>query len=333
MLLVSVIPTPARAERPAPERVRGPLPVALGLVTGAGREAAAALGRVGVWTFALDRLPVERAREAVAEIEDLGFPALWIPEGLGSKEALSHAALLLGAGRRIVVATGIASIWARDPVAMAGGARNLQDAFRGRFVLGIGVSHRTSVDRRGAARYERPCARMRAYLDAMDAARYPAPGVADPPRVLAALGPRMLRLAAERSAGAHPYFVPVEHTALARETLGPGPLLAPEQAVVLERDPAAAREIARAYMVHYLKLENYSRNLLRLGWREEDLGGGASDRLVDAIVAWGDAGRIAGRVREHLDAGADHVCVQVLGRDPSDVGLASLRELAPALLG
>ncbi|MGH2723456.1 MAG: LLM class F420-dependent oxidoreductase [Actinomycetota bacterium] len=296
-----------------------------------GRGVAERIGPVGVWTFALDRHPVGRAREAVAEIEELGYPVVWIPEGLGSKEVLSHAALLLGATGRLVLATGIASIWARDPVAMANGARTLEDAFPGRFVLGMGVSHRTSVDRRGAATYGRPFTRMSQYLDAMDAARYPVPDGPPPPRVLAALGPRMLRLAAERTAGAHPYFVPVEHTAAARETLGAEPLLAPEQAVVLETVPERARAIARAYMGHYLKLENYANNLLRLGWSEEDIRQ-ATDSLVDAIVAWGDVEAIRARVREHLDAGADHVSVQVLEEDPAALPVDGLRELAPALL-
>jgi probable F420-dependent oxidoreductase len=299
-------------------------------VTG-GRDVAGRIGPVGVWTFALDRYPIGRSREAAAEIEDLGYPALWIPEGRGSKEVLSHAALLLGATARLVVATGIASIWARDPVAMSNGARTLEDAFPGRFVLGIGVSHRTSVDRRGALTYQRPYSRMRGYLDAMDATRYPTPDASEPPRVLAALGPKMLRLAAERAAGAHPYFVPVEHTATARETLGPQALLAPEQAVVLEAEAGRARAVARAYMGHYLKLENYANNLLRLGWAEEDIRQ-PSDGLVDAIVAWGDPDAIRTRVRDHLDAGADHVSVQVLEEDPAALPLAGLRELAPALL-
>lgn len=294
------------------------------------RDLVGRIGRVGVWTFSLDPLPVPREREAVAELEGMGFRALWIPEGLGSKEVLSHAALLLAATRSLVVATGIANIWARDPVAMANGARLLHEAFPGRFVLGMGVSHRRTVDRRGAHRYDRPYERMREYLDGMDAARYPIRDAAMPPRVLAALGPRMLRLAADRTQGAHPYFVPVEHTARARETLGPGPLLAPEQAVVLDADPGRARKVAREYMSHYLKLENYVNNLLRLGHTEEDVNG-PSDRLVDAVVGWGDAETVVRRVREHLDAGADHVSVQVLTEDGS-LALPALRELAPPLL-
>lgn len=297
-----------------------------------GRAVAAAIGRVGVWSFAFDPNHVAVEQEAVAEIEDLGFPALWIPEGLGSKDAMAHASLLLAGGRQIVVATGIANIWARDPVAMANGGRVLADAYPGRFLLGIGVSHRTTVDRRGAFTYRSPFSRMKEYLDGMDAARYPVrDGIEEPPRVLAALGPKMLGLAAERAAGAHPYFVPVEHTARARETLGPGPLLAPEQAVVLETDPDKARGIARDYMTHYLKLENYAANLLRLGWTDEEISG-ASDKLVDAIVGWGDVEAIRARVQDHLDAGADHVCVQPLGEDPKQIPLLQLRELAPALL-
>jgi probable F420-dependent oxidoreductase len=298
-----------------------------------GRELAARLGPVGVWTFALERSPIAEERRALREIRELGFPVAWIPEGRGSKEILSHAALLLAGTDGIAVATGIASIWARDPVAMATGARTLEEAFPGRFVLGIGVSHRTSVDRRGAARYERPIGRMVEYLDALEVAPYavnPPPPL--PPVVLAALGPRMLRVAAERTAGAHPYLVTVEHTETARETLGSEPFLGPEQAVVLDTDPGRARTVAREYMGHYLKLENYSRNLMRLGWSEEDLAGGASDRLVDAIVCWGDAERIRERIRSHLEAGADHVSIQVLPADPAEMPMSQLRELAPALL-
>lgn len=296
------------------------------------RDLAARLGRVGVWTFALDRASASEARAFVAALEEMGFRALWIPEGLGSKEAFAHAATLLAAGRSLVVATGIASIWARDPVAMANGARALEDAFPGRFVLGMGVSHEFSVSHRGHE-YRHPYRRMVAYLQAMEEARYGGPNKQGwPPMVLAALGPRMLALAAERTAGAHSYFVPVEHTEFARQTMGPGPLLMPEQAAVLETDPGRARAVARAFMEHYLELPNYANNLRRLGWREEDLAGGGSDRLVDAIVAWGDVEAVRARVRAHLDAGADHVSVQVLTEDPRRLPTPELRELAPALL-
>ncbi|HEX6262115.1 MAG TPA: TIGR03620 family F420-dependent LLM class oxidoreductase [Actinomycetota bacterium] len=297
-----------------------------------GRAAARALGRVGVWTFTLDANPAAAAREAVAELDELGYGAVWIPEGRGSKEVLSHAAVLLGASDRIPLATGIANIWFRDPAAMASGARTLADAFPGRFVLGVGVSHAPTVERRLGLAYERPYSRMVDYLDGMEAARYPAGGAGGaPPLVLAALGPRMLRLAAGRAAGAHPYFVSVEHTAQAREILGEAPLLAPEQAVVLETDPGRAREVARGYMGHYLKLPNYAGNLRRLGWSDDDVDG-PSDALVDAIVAWGDEDAVVRRVREHLDAGADHVSVQVLLEDARAIPLDGYRRLAPALL-
>jgi probable F420-dependent oxidoreductase len=191
------------------------------------------------------------------------------------------------------------------------------------------VSHAPSVATRGGS-YGKPLAAMRAYLDAMDAAQYRAPE-AESPRVLAALGPKMLELAAERTRGAHPYFVPVEHTRLARETMGNGPLLAPEQAVVLATDADEARERARGHMRYYLELPNYRNNLLRLGYGEDDLADAGSDRLVDAIVAWGDESAIAERVQAHLDAGADHVCIQPLGAEPARLPLDDLRVLADAL--
>lgn len=295
-------------------------------------ELCSRVGRVGVWSFALDGLAAADERRAVGEIEAMGYPVLWIPEGLSSKEIMAHASLLLAAGERLVVATGIANIWARDPVATVNGARALADAYPGRLVLGIGVGHEYSTEIRGFT-YERPYRRMRAYLDGMDAAvsESPAPEV-PAPLLLAALGPRMLALAAERAAGAHTYFVPVEHTAKARETLGPDPVLAVEQTVVLGTDPSAAREVARGFAGDYLELPNYSNNLARLGWSEGDLAGAGSDALIDATIAWGDVPVIRNRVKAHLDAGADHVCVQVVGADEADPCLARLRELAPALL-
>ncbi len=292
----------------------------------------AALGRVGVWSFALEAQTAAEEREAAAKIESLGFPAIWFPESVTSREVFSHAAWLLASTERAVIASGIANIWARDPVAMANGWRMLTDAYPDRFLLGMGVSHAPSVARRGN-RYERPWARMREYLDAMDRAASSAPEpVAEPRRLLAALGPRMLELAAERTLGAHPYFVPVEHTAFARRRLGPEPVLAVEQTVVLESDPSQARRIARRFAVHYLQTTNYANNLRRMGWSDADLGGQGSDAVIDAVVAWGDADRIASRVRAHLDAGADHVCVQVVAEDEDDVCLEQLAELAPALL-
>jgi probable F420-dependent oxidoreductase len=295
-----------------------------------GRDVARRIGPIGVWSFQLDRMPAADARRAAARIEEMGVGALWIPESLVSKELFSHATLLLAATQRLPIASGIANIWARDPVATANGARTLAEAFPGRFILGLGVSHEPVVRRRGQT-YEKPLSRMRDYLDAMDRARFAGPEPAEPaPRVLAALGPRMLRLAAERTAGAHPYFVPVEHTPIARTALGAGPLLAVEQAVVFESDAGAAREIAKTHMSGYLRLDNYANNLRRLGWSDDDLAG-PSDRLVDAIVAWGTPDKVLDRVLAHLRSGADHVCVHALSRDAATIPLDQIAALVADL--
>jgi len=294
------------------------------------REAAARLGSIGVWSFELERMTAADEGRLALEVESLGFKALWIPESLGSKEVFAHAGILLAATKTLIVASGIANIWARDPVAMANGARTLQEAYADRFLCGIGVSHKPTIDARLGGGYERPLSRMRDYLDGMDKAPYVGPNRKDPPppRVLAALGPRMLRLAAERSLGAHPYFVPVEHTAIARKELGPDPLLAVEQACTLEPDPARGRAVARRHMKRYLGLDNYANNLRRLGWTDTDLANEGSDALVDAIVAWGDVSAIRARAEAHRTNGADHVCLQVLGDDLA----GQLRVIARALL-
>jgi probable F420-dependent oxidoreductase len=299
------------------------------------RRAAARLGRVGAWSFGLDGLPVADAIEVVRAVEDLGFGSLWIAEGTASREALSHAGILLSATSRLVVATGIASIWARDPAAMESGARTLADAYPGRFILGLGVSHAGAVARRGHEYATRPVAKMREYLDAMDAAQLSSP-VPDPPpaRVLAALRSRMLELAARRAEGVHSYFVPVEHTRRARSILGPDGLLIPEQAVVLEQDPAAARALARTHTAHYLARENYRENLRSLGIPAADLAGDGSDSLIDALVAWGNDTAIQDRVRKHLEAGADHVVLQPIVASPSAKTLIDqFTRLAAAVIG
>ena len=290
------------------------------------------LGAIGIWTAQFDYQPAAKAREAAAELEQLGFGAIWFPESVG-RESLTNAALLLGATSRIVIATGIANIYARDPVTMAAGQKTLAEAYPGRFLLGLGVSHIPLVEQVRGHRYGKPVASMRAYLDGMDRAPYRAvPPSVSPIRVLAALGPKMLRLAAERAGGAHPYFVPPEHTARAREILGSDRLLAVEQAVVLETDSTKAREIARAHASRYLALPNYANNLRRLGFGDEDLVGGGSNRLVDAIVAWGDMTAVIDRVRAHQSAGANHVCIQVLPPDPQALPIQEWREVASALL-
>jgi probable F420-dependent oxidoreductase len=291
------------------------------------------LGRLGLWTFVLDQQPAARARELAAELEEQGWGAIWIPEAVG-RDPLVHAGLLLDATDRVVVATGIANIYARLPMAMNNGWQTLSEAFPSRFLLGLGVSHQPMVEGLFGASYGPPLAAMRTYLDTMDAALYVSPTAQDrPQRVLAALGPKMLELARDKTDGAHPYLVTPEHTALARDALGPDRILAPEQKVVLERDADAAREVARQALSIYVPgLPNYVNNLRRLGFTDDDLQDPASDALVDAIVAWGDIDTIAARIQAHHDAGADHVAVQVLGGENPDRYLRDVRTIADALL-
>jgi probable F420-dependent oxidoreductase len=289
------------------------------------------LGRVGVWLASLRLAPVDEERRAVRRIEELGYGSIWCGEGIGGKEAFAHQSLLLAATDHIITGTGIANVWARHPATMQGGAATVGAAYPGRFVLGVGISHAPMVERSGQA-YQTPLVHMDQYLDAMDAAAPEAPAVEVPvPRVLAALRPKMLALARERSDGAHPYFVPTSHTALARQALGADRLLIPEQAVVLTTDADEGRRMARAHMATYLQLPNYVNNLKHLGYTDQDISGGGSDRLVDAIVAWGNEADIAKRVTEHIDAGADHVLLQPLGS--LDEAVRQLEALAPAVLG
>lgn len=289
------------------------------------------LGRVGLWAYQLDLVPASRAQEIAAEIEEIGFGALWIPEMVG-REPFVSSSLLLSGTTRLLVATGIASIYARDALCANSAWHTLTEAFPDRFLLGLGVSHQMMVEGLRGHDYSKPYSAMRSFLDGMDNGLYTAaPAPTPPARVLAALGPKMLRLSAERAAGAHPYFVPPEHTAFARETMGDGPLICTEQAAVLETDPTKARELARAHMAMYLQLPNYTNNLKRFGFTDDDLADGGSDRLVDAIVVWGDEAAVADRVKAHHDAGADHVCVQVIP-EGTDAPVDLWRRLAPALL-
>jgi len=293
------------------------------------REVAKRLGKVGVWSADPERMTALDAGRFANEIEALGFKTLWIQESLGSKEIFAHAGILLAATKTLIIATGIANIWARDPVAMSNGAKTLAEAYPDRFLLGVGVSHKPSVAIRGG-QYEKPLGHMRAYLEAMDKAPFVGPNREDPPppRVLAALGPQMLRLAAERSLGAHPYFVPVEHTAMARKELGVEPLLAVEQAAVIGTDREKATAAAKRHTKYYVAFENYANNLRRLGWGEADLADAGSDKLIEAIVATGDAAAVKARVDAQHAAGADHVCLQVLGGD----SLVQLRAIAATLI-
>lgn len=294
------------------------------------------VGAVGIWTGALDAMEVAEAQEAAAELDDLGYGALWIPETVG-RDPFVMATLLLSACQRLPVATGIASIYARDPLTMANTLRSLEAAFPARFLLGLGVSHHTLVEWVRKHDYSKPYTYMKDYITFMtERALFRGVGPRQLPAniVLAALGPKMMALSGEMTAGAHPYFTTPEHTATAREILGDGPLLAPEQMCVLDTNADSARATARKNMAIYLGLPNYANNLKRLGFTDEDIGdadSGPSDRLVDAIVVWGDVDAVANRVKEHHDAGADHVCVQVLADEPAEVR-AGWRRLAPALL-
>jgi probable F420-dependent oxidoreductase len=289
------------------------------------------LGAFGVWTFQLDILPAAHMQETATELEEMGYGALWYGEAVG-REALTKAALLLAETKRAVIVTGIANIYGRDPVTMAAAQKTLAEAYPNRFLLGLGVSHIPLVEGVRRHHYDKPVPAMRAYLDAMDQAPYQAvPPPSKPPRVLAALGPKMLQLSAERADGAHPYNTTPKHTAQARELLGPDPYLCPEQAVVLEKNPAKARAIARKFLEIYLGLPNYTNNWLRLGFQEADLANGGSDRLIDAVIAWGDLKTVVGRVQEHLSAGADHVCIQVLTDDSKTFPIREYRELASTI--
>jgi len=288
------------------------------------------LGPVGVWTAAIGGESAATERDTAAEIEALGFAALWFGEAPQNKEALVHAGILLSATSSLVVATGIANVYGRDPASMKLGSEALGDAHPRRFVLGMGVSHAPLVQLRGHD-YGKPVSTMRAYLEAMDATPYAPPAPAQPvPRILAALRPRMLELSRDAADGALPYFVPVAHTARAREALGPDRLLATEQMVLLETDPDRAREIARRTTAVYLSLPNYANNLRDLGYADDELTDGGSDRLVDDIVAWGTPDDVRARIDAHLEAGADHVPIQPLGR--LDRQLDQLRTLAPVVL-
>jgi probable F420-dependent oxidoreductase len=288
-----------------------------------------ALGRVGAWTFTFDWRSADLIAADVAAIETMGYRALWLPEGGGSNDILTNLGWALGASRRLTLASGIANISAREPDVLARGSAFLAEAYPNRLVLGVGVGHSYSTVRRGIE-WDRPLARMRAYLDVMDEddSRPPAP------RLLAALGDGMLRLSATRALGAHSYFVPVTHTAHARSVLGSEPVLAVELGVMPGTNASTARAWGRAWAASYLELPNYANNWRRLGFDENDVAGTGSDRLLDAAFVWGSPEVIAARARKHLDAGADHVCVQVIGAPDGDAetDLRGLEELAPLLL-
>lgn len=289
------------------------------------------LGPVGIWQGVLDGHPSGVVREVVAELDEAGWPTMWIPETV-ARDPFVSAAVMLEATTNMQVATGIASIWARDPMTTANATLTLNEAYNGRFVLGLGVSHHTLTEWVRKHDYSKPLTKMREYLERMDASMFHGVQPEQPPmRLLAALGPKMLELSATAADGAHPYFVPVEHTEIARTVIGPDAYLATEQMVVLETDPATAREIARKHMAVYLGLPNYANNLMRLGYTEEEITN-ADDRVVDAIVAWGTLDDVLARVKAHQDAGANHVCIQVLEADRAAVPLDAWRAIGEAVL-
>jgi probable F420-dependent oxidoreductase len=288
------------------------------------------LGPLGVWYF-LESLSAKDAAAAAQRIEALGYGALWIPEAVG-REAFSQSSWLLANTKKLVIATGIANIYARDPAATAAAQKTLAEQSGGRFLLGLGVSHRPMVENVRGHKYESPVKTMRAYLEGMTKAPYMSvPPAEPPPTVLAALGPQMLRLSARVTKGAHPYFTTPEHTAFARKELGKDAWLCVEQKVLLETDAQKARGLGRAAAQIYLGLENYRNNWKRLGFSDADLANGGSDRFIDATIAWGDVAAIQKRVRAHQDAGASHVCIQPI--NPAGVPLPDwnvLEALAPA---
>lgn len=283
-------------------------------------------GSFGVFLGSLAGQSASIEREVLAEMEALGYGTAWYGEAIG-REAFAHGGILLSATKRMVVASGIANIWARDPQAMATGARALAEAWPDRFVLGLGVSHAPVVERRGH-RYERPVAAMRAYLDAMSKAPWRGPDAPMPPIVLAALGPRMVELAGERTAGDYTYFTTADHVAQVRARMGQDAFLAADLPVVLASDRTAARSIADRHTSLYLSTANYRNNLLRLGWPAAELEPPGSDRLFDAIVAWGDVPDVRQRSEALFAAGADQVVLNLITADPSVPYLEELGRLS-----
>jgi probable F420-dependent oxidoreductase len=282
------------------------------------------IGRIGIWSGPLRRAEEEAAARAAAEIERLGFGAAWLPSGPPGQ--LDRVRALLRSTRTLPIVTGILNIYTEpDPQRTAESFAALERDHPGRVLLGLGVGHPEVVNLEQPGRYRPPIAAISDYLDGLDRAPQPVP---TDRRLLAALGPRMLRLAARRTLGAHPYLTTPEHTRLARQELGAGRLLAPEQTVVLETDPARAREVGRRFVSFYLGTTNYGNNLRRLGFRDEDLAG--SDRIIDALVAWGDEETVLRRVEDHHRAGADHVCLQVLSSEGEEFPFRDWARLAAA---
>ena len=273
------------------------------------------IGKIGIWFF-LDAMSAPQTAEFVRTAERLGYGAMWIPEAVG-RDPFAHIGYLAARTEKIVFATGIANIYARDPISMSAASKTVAEASGGRFLLGIGVSHRPLVSNLRGHSYDKPYSYMREYLPKMKSALYRAPlPPQEVPVVLAALHPKMLQLAASEASGTHTYFVPPEHTSKARAAIGTTPWICAAQAVILETDAAKARTMARTYMKTYVpRLPNYTNNLKALGWKDEDFQNGCSDALVDAIVAWGNEQKIRDRIEAHLKAGATHVCILPIRTD------------------
>ena len=277
------------------------------------------LGKIGMWFF-LDAMTAPQSAEFAQKVEKLGYRTLWIPEAVG-REPFPHAAYLLDKTSRLNIATGIANIYGRDPITMSAASKTVAELSGGRFLLGIGVSHKPLVSNLRGHNYDKPYSYMKEYLPKMKAALYQAPQPKEPvPVVLAALHPKMLALCAAETQGTHTYFVPPEHTAKVRAQIGPKPWICVEQKVILDTDATKARTAARHFMKTYVpRLPNYTNNLKNLGWKDEDFENGCSDRLVDAIVAWGTETQINDRIQAHLKAGATHVCIQPLRTDMANL--------------
>jgi probable F420-dependent oxidoreductase len=272
------------------------------------------IGKLGVWTI-VNLLSAPDSAAFARRVEKWGYGALWVPE-ITARDPLVTCSWLLANTTKLNLATGVVSIYSRDPYVAVNSQYALAEQSGGRFLLGLGVSHGPFVEGALGHKYEKPAAKMRSYLESMPRMRYMGPPPAEKPKtVIGALGPRMLEVAAAFADGAHPYNITPDHTAKARSVLGPGKLLCPEQMVLLEKDPSTARAVGRKALALSLTLPNYRNNYLRLGFSEQDLASGGSDRLVDAIVAWGDEKAIRDRIQQHWDAGADHVCIQPLRRE------------------
>ena len=284
-------------------------------------------GRVGIWAGSLSVQPARVQREVAVEVERLGYGTLWYGEAL-ARETFVQAAIFLSTTARLVVASGIANIWARDPIAMAAGGRSIAEAWPNRFLLGLGVSHAPMVAQRGHT-YQTPVNVMRKYLEHMVEAAWRGPEAPLPPIVLAALGPKMVALARDHAAGAYPYFTTTEHVAAIRRQLGPEPFLAADLPVVLAPDRASARAIGDRHTSLYLRADNYRNNLLRLGWNEDEVQPPGSDDLFDAIIAWGDRDQVAERMRAVLEAGADQVVLNLVTANPKTPYFEELSLLAP----